>query len=198
MKGLIAQGEFANFLVSSSLYVPLIAGRLGGNWLSSRGVSKDSMYIFCSALSAAGTAIMATANGSVSQTITGAVVASLGIGNFFTQMYDYIMRRYPKQNRELSSLLALTMGVGGLAAIPAGYMASLMGMGVPVDLMYASGMLTASLILTPKMMVKSSLVVGIRQEVQDCWQRIKNLFRRGGKNNPGAGNVSGGAPAPVQ
>lgn len=197
MKGLIAQGEFANFLIASSLYVPLIAGRLGGNWISRR-ISPDSMYIFCSSLSAIGTGIMATANGSVSQTIAGAVVASLGVGNFFTQMYDYIMRRYPKQNRELSSVLALTMGMGGLAAIPAGYFAGQMGMGVPVDLMYAGGMLAASLILTPRMMRNSSFVVGIRQEMQKFWQRVKSVFRRGGNNNPGAGAAPGGDAVPVQ
>ena len=197
MKGLIANdGELANFLTAAALYIPLIAGRLGGNWISRR-ISPDSMYIFCSSLSAAGTAVMATANGSVSQTIVGAVVASLGVGNFFTQMYDYIMRRYPKQNRELSSLLALTMGFGGLAAIPAGYMAGQMGMGVPVDLMYAGGMLGASLLLTPRMMQNSSFVVGLKQEAQKLWKGFKGLFRRGGNNNPGAG-ISGGDPATAQ
>lgn len=141
---------------------------------------------------------MATANGSVPQTIAGAVVASLGVGNFFTQMYDYIMRRYPKQNRELSSVLALTMGMGGLAAIPAGYMAGQMGMGVPVDLMYAGGMLAASLILTPRMMRNSSFVIGIKQEAQKFWQRVKSIFR-GGDKNPGAGATpAGGDAVPVQ
>lgn len=197
MKGLISEGEFANFLIASSLYVPLIAGRLGGNWISRR-ISPDSMYILCSSLSAIGTGIMATANGSVPQTIAGAVVASLGVGNFFTQMYDYIMRRYPKQNRELSSVLALTMGMGGLAAIPAGYMAGQMGMGVPVDLMYAGGMLAASLILTPRMMRNSSFVIGIKQEAQKFWQRVKSIFR-GGDKNPGAGATpAGGDAVPVQ
>ena len=198
MKNLIPRdGELANFLTAAALYVPLIAGRLGGNWISRR-ISPDSMYIFCSSLSAIGTGIMATANGSVPQTIAGAVVASLGVGNFFTQMYDHIMRRYPKQNRELSSLLALTMGFGGLAAIPAGYMAGQMGMGVPVDLMYAGGMLAASLVLTPRMMHNSSFVVGIRQEAQKLWQRVKSIFRRGDKNNPGTGATPGGDPVPVQ
>ncbi|MBR5151852.1 MAG: hypothetical protein IKW71_03390, partial [Elusimicrobiaceae bacterium] len=93
MKGLISQGELANFLIAASLYVPFIVGRLGGNWISRR-ISKDSMYLLCSTLSAVGTGIMATAGASVGQTITGAAIASLGVGNFFTQMYDYIMTKY--------------------------------------------------------------------------------------------------------
>ena len=120
MKDLISQGELANFLIATFLYVPLIAGRLGGNWISRR-ISPDTMYLFCSSLSAIGTAIMAAAGTSVPMAITGAAIATLGVGNFFSQMYDYIMNKYPKQNREISSILALTMGVAGLGAVPAGY-----------------------------------------------------------------------------
>ncbi len=187
MKGLISEGELANFLIAASLYIPFIVGRLGGNWVSRR-ISKDSMYLLCSALSAVGTAIMATAGGSVSQAITGAAVASLGVGNFFTQMYDYIMTKYPKHNRELSSILALTMGVGGLGAIPAGYFASQVGAGIPVDLLYAGGMLAASLVLTPGMLKNSSIVKGIADMVRIPWKnlktRVKRFFHRNGDEPP--------------
>ena len=193
MKQLINQGELANFLIACSLYVPLIVGRLGGNVISRR-MSADSMYIFCSALSAIGTAIMALAGDSVGQMITGAAIASFGVGNFFTQMYDYIMNLYPKQNRELSSILALTMALGGLGAIPAGYVASMVGWD-PASLVYAGTALIASLFLTPGMMKHSTLVKAMKYETKRLWKGVKNLFKRN-KKNPGAptGNLDEAAP----
>ena len=127
---------------------------------------------------------MATAGGSVAQMISGAAVASFGVGNFFTQMYDYIMNRYPKQNRELSSILALTMALGGIGAIPAGYLASVTGFD-PASLVYAGGALAASLILTPAMMAKSTLVQGVKYESKRLWAGVKKLFKRGNNNHPG-------------
>ena len=198
MKGLISQGELANFLIACSLYIPLILGRLGGN-LISRRISADTMYILCSSLSALGTGIMATAGSSVAQTITGAAIASLGVGNFFTQMYDYVMNRYPKQNRELSSILALTMAIGGLGAIPAGYLAEV---GNAPALIYAGVALGLSLVLTPGMMVNSSLVKGIKYEAGRLWKGVKKLFKRGNKKNDGTSgpaaegmNLDDAAPA---
>ena len=192
MKQLINQGELANFLIACSLYVPLIAGRLGGNIISRR-ISADSMYIFCSALSALGTLVMATAGDSVAQMITGAAVASFGVGNFFTQMYDYIMNKYPKQNRELSSILALTMALGGLGAIPAGYLASMTGFDAS-SLLYAGAALGASLVLTPGMTKNSTIVKELKYEAKRLWKGVKKLFKRGGKNPP-AGNLDDAAPA---
>lgn len=183
MKSLISQGEFANFLIACSLYLPFIVGRLGGNVVSRR-ISPDTMYILCSGLSALGTGMMATAGDSVTQTIAGAAVASLGVGNFFTQMYDYIMNRYPKQNRELSSILALTMAIGGLGAIPAGYFASMSGAGVPLDLLYAGTMLGASLLLTPGMMKNSSLIKGMKYEAGRLWKKVKGVFKRDKGSTP--------------
>lgn len=190
MKMLINQGEFANFLIACSLYVPLIAGRLGGNIISRR-ISADTMYILCSALSGVGTAVMATAGDSVSQMIAGAAVASFGVGNFFTQMYDYIMSRYPKQNRELSSILALTMAFGGIGAIPAGYLAAATGFEASA-LLYAGAALGASLLLTPGMMANSTIVQGVKYEFKRIWQGVKKVFKRGGNNTPG--NLDNAAP----
>ena len=192
MKQLITEGELANFLIACSLYVPLIAGRLGGNIISRR-ISADSMYIFCSAFSALGTVIMTTAGDSVGQMVTGAAVASFGVGNFFTQMYDYIMNKYPKQNRELSSILALTMALGGLGAIPAGYLAAMTGFDAS-SLLYAGAALGASLVLTPGMMRNSTMVKELKYEAKRLWKGVKNLFKRGGKNPP-AGNLDDAAPA---
>ena len=189
MKGLISEGELANFLIACSLYIPLLGGRLGGN-LVSRRISADSMYILCSSLSALGTGIMIGAGDSIPLTITGAAVASLGVGNFFTQMYDYIMTLYPKQNREISSILALTMALGGLGAIPAGYLASANN-DVP-SLIYAAAALGLSLVLTPGMMKHSTLVKGMRYEAKRLWKGIQKLFKRGGDKNGGAaGNAAG-------
>lgn len=182
MKLLINQGEFANFLIACSLYVPLIAGRLSGN-LISRRISADTMYILCSGFSALGTLMMGTAGSSVGQMIAGAAVASFGVGNFFTQMYDYIMNRYPKQNRELSSILALTMAIGGIGAIPAGFLAGMTGLDAS-PLIYAGLTLGASLMLTPAMMANSTIVKGVKYEANRLWQGVKKLFKRGG-NRPG-------------
>lgn len=187
MKELIHQGELANLLIATSLYVPFIIGRLGGNWISRR-ISPQTMYVFCSSLSALGTVIMATAGNSVAQTISGAAIASLGVGNFFTQMYDYIMNKYPKQNREISSILALTMGLGGLGAIPAGYMTA-QTIGGPLDLWYAGAMLAASLVLTPGMIKGSSLVKAAKY----WWERLTQKIR----GNSG-GDALPPAAAPAQ
>ncbi len=188
MKDLISQGELANFLMATSLYVPLIIGRLGGNWISRR-ISPDTMYLFCSGLSALGTGIMAMAGTSVPLAITGAAIASLGVGNFFTQMYDYIMNKYPKQNREISSILALTMGVAGVGAVPAGYITA-QTMGAPLDLWYAGAALLASLVLTPGMMKNSSIIKGVKQIVGQPWKKLKNnvkkWFNLGGNVPPAA------------
>lgn len=192
MRQLIDQGEWANFLVALSLYVPLIVGRLGGNVISRR-LSPGSMYLFSSALSAFGTAVMATAGLSVAQTIAGAAVASLGTGNFFTQMYDFIMRKYPQHNRELSSVITLSLAVSGLLAIPAGFLAGLGG--YTPDLLYAGAMLLGSLVLTPAMMADSSFVKVFKYE----WTQLKNffqrIFRRGPTKPPAAGLENA---APVQ
>jgi len=191
MRQLIDQGEWANFLVALSLYVPLIFGRLGGNVISRR-LSPGSMYLFSSALSAFGTAIMATAGLSVAQTITGAAIASLGTGNFFTQMYDFIMRKYPQHNRELSSVITLSLAVSGMLAIPAGYLAGLGGF--TPDLLYAGAMLLGSLVLTPAMMADSSFVKVFKYEWNQLKAFFQRMFRRG-PTNPPAADLENAAPA---
>lgn len=188
MKQLIPAGELGNFIIAATLYLPLIIGRLGGNVISKR-ISSGSMYLFCSALSSLGTMMMIGAGNSIPMTIAGAATASLGVGNFFTQMYDYIMKKYPAQNRELSSILALTMGIAGLMALPASYFAGI----IPgADLLYAAGCLGASLVLTPGMMVNSSFVKVAKNEWSNLKTAVKNFFKRGNKNGPG--NLDGAAP----
>lgn len=188
MKQLIPAGELGNFIIAATLYLPFIIGRLGSGVISKR-ISSGSMYIFCSALSALGTAVMLGAGDSVPLTIAGAATASLGVGNFFTQMYDYIMKKYPAQNRELSSLLALTMGVAGLMALPASYIG---GWFPGADLFYAATCLGASLFLTPGMMANSSFVKVAKNEWGNLKSSVKDFFKRGNKNGPD--NLDGAAP----
>ena len=184
MKDLISAGELANFLMATFLYVPLIIGRLGGNWISRR-ISPDTMYLLCSGLSATGTVIMSLAGPSVSLSVTGAAIATLGVGNFFSQMYDYIMNKYPKQNREVSSILALTMGVAGIGAVPAGYITT-QATGAPLDLWYAGAALVGSLLLTPGMMKNSSFVKAFSQPWNRIKTNVKKWFRRGPDVPPAA------------
>jgi hypothetical protein len=188
MKQMIPAGELGNFIIAATLYLPLIVGRLGGNMISKR-ISAGSMYLFCSALSGLGTMMMVGAGNSVPATIAGAAIASLGVGNFFTQMYDYIMKKYPAQNRELSSILALTMGIAGVMALPASYFG---GVVAGADLWYAAACLGGSLLLTPGMMADSSFVKVAKAEWYNLKQAVKNFFKRG--SNRGPNNLNNAAP----
>ena len=185
MNSLIPNGAYANFLVALSLYLPFIIGRLGGNIVGKR-ISSGSMYILCSALSAIGTGIMIFNVGNLAPTIVGAVVASLGVGNFFTQMYDHIMQKHPKLQREISVILALTMAIAGIATLPASYMTSL---APNLDLIYAGACLGLSLLLTTDIMIDSTLAKFIQFEVKKLFG-IKDKPKNKDKNK-GDGPAAG-------
>ena len=150
MNQVIPAGDMANFLVAVTLYLPMIIGRIGGNWLSPK-ISAGSMYMFCSALSALGTMAIGLSGGSVPMMIAGAAVANLGMGNFFTQMFNYIMEKHKKYRREISSLVSLTMAFGGLGAMlaPGTY---------TWDMVFAGGLLGLSWLMTVPMFASSSLI----------------------------------------
>ena len=156
MNHVISHSDFANFLVALTLYAPMIAGRIGGNWLSKK-ISPGSMYAFCSSLSALGTVMVGLSNGSVPLMIAGAGIASVGMGNYYTQMYNYIMERHEKYRREINSLLALTMAFGGLGA-----MISPTGVGLTGnsawDMVFAGGLLGLSWLCTRQMFASSSII----------------------------------------
>ncbi len=156
MNHVISHSDLANFLVALTLYAPMIAGRIGGNWLS-RKITPGSMYMFCSSLSALGTLMVGLSQGNVPTMIAGAGIASIGMGNYYTQMYNYIMERHEKYRREINSLLALTMAFGGLGA-----MASPTGIGLsgnPAwDMVFAGGLLVVSWLCTRPMFASSSLI----------------------------------------
>lgn len=150
MNNVISTGDLANFLVAGTLYLPMIAGRIGGNWLSTK-ISPGSMYLFSSGLSAIGTTMIGVSGGDVPTMITGAAIASFGMGNYYTQMYNYIMEKHKKYRRELSSLLSLTMALGGVGAMfaPGVY---------TWDMVFAGGLLGISWLTTLPMFASSSLV----------------------------------------
>ena len=83
--------------------------------------------------------------------IAGAAVANLGMGNFFTQMFNYIMEKHKKYRREISSLVSLTMAFGGLGAMlaPGTY---------TWDMVFAGGLLGLSWLMTVPMFASSSLI----------------------------------------
>ena len=160
MNDVIPAGDLANFLVALTLYVPMIAGRIGGNWMSKK-LSKGSMYLFCSTLSAIGTAMIGLSGGHVRTMIIGAALASVGMGNFYTQMYNYITEKHKKYNREISALLSLTMAFGGLGAMVSPTSLGLTG-NPAWDMAFAGGLLVLSCLLTKPMFASSSLVKAMK------------------------------------
>ena len=187
---LVPDGAYANFLVAFCLYTPLIVGRVLGSLVGNR-ISSGSMYLLCSALSAIGTAVMITNVGDLVPTLVGAVVASLGVGNFFTQMYDYIMQKHPKLQREISVILALTMAIAGIATLPASYLTSITK---NLDLIYAGACLGLSLVLTPGMMKDSTLYKFVRTQVKKLFGKKSKSAKADNKDNStGDGPASGAA-----
>jgi len=176
-------GSTANFWVALCLYVPLVAGRLLGNVASQR-MTPSSLYISFSALSAIGTAIVAAFINSPVAVMVGASIASIGIGNFFTQMYNYITDKHPDYNREVSVILSLTLAVGALGAIPPQYMIQLTHI-KNLGIIYAMACLVGSLLLTGNMMSGSTLYKYLTQTFLGG--------KNGGKNNnPGSEQKNSG------
>lgn len=165
----------ANFWVALCLYVPLVLGRLLGNVAGQR-MSGSSLYVICSMLSAVGTAMVAGGISNPALVMAGASIASLGVGNFFTQMYNYLAEKHKDYNREISIILALTMSVAAIVALPSKYMVDYFGI-ANLGLMYALGCLIGSLLLTSQMMAGSTLY---------------KYFKQGFKSTKGNGSDSGG------
>ncbi len=148
-------GAAANFFVALCLYIPLVFGRILGNTVGKK-ISPASLYLICSALSAIGTSIMMGGAVAPAVTMAGAALASLGVGNFFTQMYDYITSMHREHNREISVILALTMTVAAIMSLPVRYIAEDSDV-ANIDLMIAMGALVFSLALTVPMMRGSTI-----------------------------------------
>lgn len=181
MNSVIDAGDLANFWVAITLYFPMIVGRIGGNLLSSK-ISPGSMYMFCSALSGLGTLVLGAAGGNVPLMVAGASVASLGMGNYYTQMYNYIMETHKKYRRELSSLLSLTMALGGLGAMLTPTKLGLTG-SAPWDMVFAGGVLAASWLFTQPMFASSSFVRVLKnmpagQKLSKAVRAVKASFHK--------------------
>ncbi len=191
MHEVVGEGTFANALTALTLYGSMSGGRILGNIIS-RYLSGGSMYALSSAFSIGGTAMMATAGDSISQLMTGAVIASFGVGNFFSQMYEYMTGLYPQYKREISLLINYTMPVAAVLSFPMRWLVNVTGIS-GLDLMLAGGAVAASVALTPGMLANSTVVQVAKYEGGRLWQKVKNLFKRGGNNTPG--NLDNAAPA---
>ena len=192
MNQVISAGDLANFLVAGTLYLPMIVGRIGGNWLSPK-ISPGSMYMLCSGLSALGTAMIGFSGGDVPTMIAGAAVASLGMGNYYTQMYNYIMEKHQKYRRELSSLLSLTMALGGIGAMFAPGSSAL-------DMVFAGTLLGISWLTTLPMFASSSFVKvwkssRMGQKTQAHINRVKAHWKK--HNTPRGPNLNMDDAAPA-
>lgn len=191
MHEVVGEGTFANALTALTLYGSMSGGRILGN-LISRYLSGGSMYALSSAFSIGGTALMALAGDNIGQLMAGAVIASFGVGNFFSQMYEYMTGLYPKYKREISLLINYTMPAAAIMSFPMRWLVGVTGVS-GLDLMVAGAGVAASVALTAGMLANSTVVQVAKYEGSRLWNKVKNLFKRGGNNNPG--NLDGAAPA---
>lgn len=192
MHNLLPNGAYANALTALVLYGSMSTGRLLGNWISRR-ISGGSMYALSSALSLAGTATMVAAGGSVPLLMTGAVIASFGVGNFFAQMYEYMTGLYPKVRREISLIINYTMPAAAMLSMPMRKLVGATGF-AQMDLLVSGAGLLASLALTSGMFANSSLVKAGKHGLGQLKQYVKNVFSHRG-NTPPPADLGNAAPA---
>ena len=177
LRNLIPSGDAANALTALALYGSMSLGRLGGNWLSRR-MSGSSLYTLASACSAIGTGMMIGAGENVPLLISGAVLASFGVGNFFSQMYDFMTKSADKKYRRVISLiLNYTMPAAAILSIPMRKLVEVTGIPA-LDLSISGVALLASFAFSYRMFAKSSLVRTIQNESSRAAKKIKNLFHR--------------------
>lgn len=187
----LGEGTAANALTALTLYGSMSGGRVLGN-LIARYISGGSMYALSSAFSIGGTVVMATAGGDIGQLITGAVIASFGVGNFFSQMYEYMTSLYPKYKREISLLINYTMPSAAVMSFPMRWLVQATGIS-GFDLMLAGLGVTASVALTPGMLANSTVVQVAKYEGLRLWKKVKGFFKRSGGQTPGG--LNNAAPA---
>lgn len=192
MHNLLPNGAYANALTALVLYGSMSTGRLLGNWISRR-ISGGSMYALSSAFSLLGTATMVAAGGNVPTLMTGAVIASFGVGNFFSQMYEYMTGLYPKFRREISLIINYTMPAAAVLAMPMRKLVGATGF-AGMDLLVSGVGLLGSLALTSGMFANSSIVKAGKHGLGQLKQYVKHVFSRSGKNPPPA-DLGSAAPA---
>jgi len=176
MRSIVGHGATANALTALALYGTMSAGRILGNMLSRR-VSGGTMYTISSSMSLIGTALMAAANGNLATFISGAVFASFGMGNFFSQMYEYMTGLYPKYRREITLLISYTMPLAAIITFPMRWMVNTTGIG-NLDLLISGAGFLASLVLTPGMFANSSIVKAIRYGMGNLKASVNQVVNR--------------------
>ena len=174
MRAIVGHGATSNALTALALYGSMSAGRILGNILSRR-VSGGTMYAVSSTMSVLGTAMMAASNGNIAPLITGAVIASFGVGNFFSQMYEYLTGLYPKFRREIALLINYTMPAAAVLTFPMRALVQSTGIS-NLDLLISGGGLLASLILTPGMFANSSIVKALQHSWKTTAAALKKVF----------------------
>lgn len=172
-------GVLSNFITAIVLYGSMVLGRLVGNVVSLR-LRSGTMYGFSSLMSLAGTGLMAFNVGNAAALIAGAIIASFGIGNFFTQMYDFVIENNPKYQREVSLLITFTMSLAGLISMPMRWLVHETGV-ANLDLILSVVALGASLVLTKDMFKDSS---------------VYEYFKNRGHVPPDAGSAPQNRPGP--
>ncbi len=182
------------FLTGVVLYGTTFLSRIAGNWIALR-TSEGSMYTLSSSASLIGTTMMILSGNSLGMFLTGGVLASFGMGNFFAQVFEHIVKDKKQIRQALSVLIGLTMPVAALATSG---VHSLQLWGVEhgiggLGLMAAEAALIASFFADRSIFANGSLYKSIKYYAS----KIKNLFKRN-KNNPPSADMTDLTEAPAQ
>ena len=192
-----AESTEANALVAFTLYGSMFAGRVLGNVINRR-ISGGSMYALSSLASLAGTGMMVAANAqNIPLLLAGAVVASFGVGNFFSQMYEYMVGLNEKYCREIALLITYTMPAAAVLSSPMRSLVNYTGW-QSADLFLAGLFAAGSLVFTRSMFANSSVVQVGKYQGKKLWRNVKKIFgfgKQNPNNQPPAAGLDDAAPA---
>lgn len=180
------------FLTAFFLYGTSFFSRLAGNWLALR-TSEGSMYAFSSAMSVIGSSLLIAADGNLPLLFTGATMATFGMGNFFSQVFEFTTKQAPKYRQELAVLIGYTMP---LAAAFSACIHSIAEWGVSkgiddLGLMTTLGCLVTSFLICPKIFADSSVIRSAQYYGKKAWDAVKNKFRKAPAPAANAADCSG-------
>ena len=170
------------FLTAFFLYGTSFFSRVAGNWVALR-TSEGTMYAFSSLISVLGTGMLIGAHGNLFELFSGAILATFGMGNFFSQMFEHTIKQAPKFRPELAVLIGYTMplaagltsGVHTLAEWGAAHGVHELG------LISTLGALLLSFIVCPKMFADSSIIRSIQHYGKKAGAAIKRMLGLKGK-----------------
>ncbi len=184
---IIPDGDMATLMVIGVLYGALIFGRLLG-YITTTRMSTATSYLAYSSLSGLGTVgiligIMADIPSLI---VSSGVIASIGMGNFYSQMFAYIIRKHPELQSQISQALNFTMPIAVGLSMPITYLNDWLN--VPYARVMASlAMLAASMIVTSKMLDNSTLYKFIKQEFKEASDYVVGLYKDKIKGNKDKG-----------